>query len=56
LEPLAINYDKDEYSYNPTIIVPTEMIKKNRKNTNIYLQNSKKSFYDLKMKLYVPKN
>jgi len=56
LEPLAINYDKDEYSYNSTIIIPTDMIKKNRKNTHIYLQNSKNSFYDLKMKLYEPRD
>ncbi|MEG1376994.1 MAG: hypothetical protein RSC81_07965 [Myroides sp.] len=56
LEPLAINYDKDEYSYNPTIIVPTEMIKNNRKNTYIYIHNSKNSFYDLNMKLYEPKD
>lgn len=56
LEPLAINYDKDEYSYNSTIIIPTDMIKKNRKNTHIYLQNSKNSFYNLKMKLYEPKD
>ncbi len=56
LKPLAINYDKDEYSYNSKITIPIEMIKKNRKNTYIYIQNSKYSFYDLNMKLYQPKN
>lgn len=56
LEPLAINYDKDEYSYNPNIIIPTQMIKENRKSTHIYLQNSINSFYDLRMKLYKPKD
>ena len=56
LEPLAINYDKDEYSQNQNIIIPIEMLKKNRKNTYIYIHNSKNSFYDLKMKLYEPKD
>lgn len=52
LEPLLYNYNKGENSYNPAIEVPVDMINKNREITNIYIQTSKDTFYDLDLKLY----
>ena len=53
-EPLAINYEKDEFSYREDVIIPTEMIKENRKKAFIYIENDNRNYYDLKLNLYKP--
>lgn len=53
-DPLNFNYEKDRYSYNPTVTNPIEMIHHNRSISYIYIQNSKKQFLDLNLKLYKP--
>lgn len=53
-EPLAINYEKDEFSYRENIVIPTEMILENRKKAFIYIENDNRNYYDLKLNLYKP--
>lgn len=52
LKTLEINYAKDEFSYNPTVTIPLEMIDENRKKTYIYIQNLKEEYLDLDGNLY----
>ena len=45
LERLLYNYDNNENSCKPQMKVPVALINKNRSNTYIYIQNSKKILF-----------
>jgi|GEM_PF-1759530 len=54
-EVLSENYINDRNNINFNKEIPIEIIKQNRLKSNVYIQNSKREFYNLKRKIIKPK-